>query len=146
MKYRFIEETDSSPQIGSFPLIEVPTGNENNQLGAGHIQAYLPLWIQKTWGKLTTYGGGGVWFSTGPGRGHWIFTGWELQYDFSEWITLGNEFYFQTAETQSAESSTGFNFGGNINITERHHVLFSVGRTFSGEMSVTGYIGYQLTM
>jgi hypothetical protein len=65
MKYRFIEETETGPQIGTFPLIEIPTGNESEQLGNGRTQAYLPLWIQKSWGKLTTYGGGGVWYNPG---------------------------------------------------------------------------------
>ena len=35
VKYRFIEETETVPQIGIFPLVELPTGNEDKQLGAG---------------------------------------------------------------------------------------------------------------
>jgi hypothetical protein len=146
VKYRFIEETEIVPQIGSFPLIEIPTGNKNNQLGNGQIQAYLPLWIQKSWGNLTTYGGGGVWYNPGPDRKNWIFTGWEIQYDFSEFITLGSEIYYQTAETQDSESSAGVNFGGFVNLNERHHILFSLGRNLSGETTITGYVGYQLTI
>ena len=100
VKYRFVEETETMPQIGSFPLIEIPTGNENEQLGNGEIQVYFPLWIQKSWGKFTSYGGGGVWYNPGPNRKNWTFTGWEIQYDFSEFITLGSEIYYQTAATQ----------------------------------------------
>jgi len=146
MKYRFIEETEMVPQIGTFPLIEIPTGNEHEQLGNGTIQAYIPLWIQKSWGKLTTYGGGGFWYNPGLDRKNWMFAGWELQYDFSEIITIGSEIYYQTAETQSSESTAGFNFGGIVNITDRHHILFSLGHNLSGETVMTGYIGYQLTM
>ncbi|MGD1044431.1 MAG: hypothetical protein ABR936_03760 [Bacteroidota bacterium] len=146
LKYRFVEETETVPQIGFFPLIEIPTGNENEQLGNGKTQAYLPLWIQKSWGKLTTYGGGGVWYNPGPDRKNWAFTGWEIQYDFSELITLGSEFYYQTAETQDSESSAGFNLGGFVNLNEHHHILFSLGHNISGETAFTGYIGYQLTI
>jgi hypothetical protein len=146
VKYRFVEETETVPQIGSFPLIEFPTGNEDKQLGSGQFQAYLPLWIQKSWGKFTTYGGGGVWFNPGIDRKNWIFTGWEIQYDFSENITLGSELTYQTADAQDSESSAGFNIGGCLNLSERHHILFSFGRTLSGEPAVTGYIGYQLTI
>ena len=146
IKYRFIDETETVPQIGTFPLIEIPTGNENEQLGNGKTQMYVPLWIQKNWGKLTTYGGGGVWYNPGPNRKNWSFAGWEIQYDFSDLITLGSEIYYQTAVTQDSESSNGFNFGGFINLNEHHHILFSLGRTFSGEESYTGYIAYQLTI
>ena len=146
MKYRFVEETETVPQIGSFPLIEIPTGNEDKLLGTGQFQAYLPLWIQKSWGKFTTYGGGGIWINPGINRKNWIFTGWECQYDFSENITLGSEFTYQTADTQDSESSAGFNVGGCLNLNERRHILFSLGRSLSGETAVTGYIGYQLTI
>ncbi|HVN47915.1 MAG TPA: hypothetical protein VMU30_03740 [Bacteroidota bacterium] len=146
VKYRFVQETDSSPQIGCFPLIELPTGNQNDQLGNGSLQVYLPVWIQKSWGKLTSYGGGGMWINPGAGHKNSFFTGWELQYDFSDVITLGNEFYYQTAQTQDSESNSGFNLGGYINLTEQHHILFSVGHTLSGDGAYTGYIAYQLTM
>jgi hypothetical protein len=146
VKYRFIEETETVPQIGSFPLIEIPTGNADKLLGSGNFQAYFPLWIQKSWGKFTTYGGGGVWFNPGTDRKNWIFTGWEFQYEFSESIILGSELTYQTADTQNAESSTGFNLGGYLNLSERHHILFSFGRTLSGENVFSGYIGYQLTL
>lgn len=146
LKYRFIQETETAPQIGIFPLIEVPTGDENKQLGNGKIQAYMPLWIQKSWGDLTTYGGGGVWYNPGSDRKNWAFAGWELQYDFSRFITLGGEIYYQTADTQDSQSSAGFNIGGFINLNEHHHILFSFGRNLSGETALTGYIGYQLTI
>jgi hypothetical protein len=146
LKYRFVEETETIPQIGFFPLIEIPTGNEDKQLGNGKTQAYLPLWIQKSWGKFTTYGGGGVWYNPGLNRKNWAFTGWEMQYDFSELITLGSEIYFQTAESQDSESHTGFNLGGFINLNEHHHILFSFGSNLSGKTAITGYIGYQLTI
>ncbi|MFI5251979.1 MAG: hypothetical protein ACHQQQ_06045 [Bacteroidota bacterium] len=145
-KYRFVGETGTVPQIGVFPLIEIPTGNENEQLGAGKAQIYLPAWVQKTWGKLTTYAGGGIWYNPGASEKNSLFTGWEAQYDFSEVITLGGEVFYQTADGQGMASSTGFNLGGYINASENHHLLFSLGRSLSGESTITGYIGYQLTI
>ena len=47
IKYRFTEETDDIPQIGVFPLVEIPTGDVNMQLGAGKTQVYFPVWIRK---------------------------------------------------------------------------------------------------
>jgi hypothetical protein len=146
IKYRFVEETESHPQVGLFPLLELPTGDENKQLGTGKIQACIPIWIQKSWGKLTTYAGGGFWYNPGPQRKNWVFTGWEVQYDFSSVVTLGGEFYYQTADAENAESKGGFNLGGFINLNEYHHILFSFGSSVSGPEAITGYIGYQLTI
>ena len=46
------------PMIGVFPLVEAPTGDARRGLGAGHTREFLPLWLQKSFGGWTTYGGG----------------------------------------------------------------------------------------
>lgn len=146
VKYRLIEETEAVPQIGIFPLVELPTGDKNKQLGSGKVQAYVPAWVQKSWGKLTTYAGGGFWYNPGVGQKNWTFAGWEAQYDFSEVVTLGGELYYQTADTEESQSRGGFNFGGFINLNENDHILFSLGRSVSGTATITGYVGFQLTI
>ena len=39
IKYRFVAETDNLPQIGVFPLLEVPSGNGHEGLGSEQLQA-----------------------------------------------------------------------------------------------------------
>jgi hypothetical protein len=39
-KYRFIEETTWRPQLGVFPLVEMPTGDSDQELGGGHVQVF----------------------------------------------------------------------------------------------------------
>jgi hypothetical protein len=146
IKYRFKEETENSPQIGCFPLVEIPTGNSSLQLGNGTAQMYLPIWIQKSWSKFTMYGGSGLWYNPSVDHKNSIFAGLEAQYDLSEVVTVGGEIYSQTAQTEDSEGSRGYNIGGFINISEEHHILFSLGHTFSGDNSITGYIAYQLTI
>ena len=82
-KYRFIQETGKRPQVGVFPLIELPTGDEHRGLGNGRVQVFLPLWLQKSFGPWTTYGGGGWWYN--PGQDHRDFwrIGWEVQRDLT---------------------------------------------------------------
>ena len=82
IKYRFVQETDNSPQIGTFPIILIPT-IKNSEFSNGKTKIYIPVWMQKSWGKLTTYGGAGYWINRGAGNKNWIFSGWEIQYDFS---------------------------------------------------------------
>jgi len=146
VKYRFVGETESIPQVGVFPLVELPTGNHNEELGTGKAQVYLPLWVQKSWGKFTTYAGGGFWYNPGAGERNWAFEGWEFQYDFSEIVTLGGEIYHQSADIQDSPSSSGFNVGGFINLNDNDHILFSAGRSMSGPATITGYLGFQLTI
>ena len=42
-KYRFVQETDHQPQIAIFPMLEIPTGNNNRGLGNGQAWGKLPL-------------------------------------------------------------------------------------------------------
>jgi hypothetical protein len=146
VKYRFLEESDGLPQAGIFPLVEVPTGDASRQLGQGNAQVYLPVWLQKSWGSFTTYGGAGYWYNPGSGRRNWIFAGWEAQYDFSETFTVGGELYYHTADTWEGISSAGFDIGGYINLSENDHILVSLGRSFRGENVVAGYLGFQYTI
>lgn len=62
VKYRFFHETDYLPEIGVFPLVEVPSANATRGLGDDQTQIFAPLWLQKSFGKdkeWTTFGGGG---------------------------------------------------------------------------------------
>jgi len=146
VKYRFVPETENLPQVGVFPLVEIPTGDKSKGLGNGLYQFYLPVWLQKSWGKLTSYGGAGYWFNPGQGNRNWIFAGWEVQYDLSQIITLGGEVYYHTADTQDSKSAAGFNIGGFINPDETNHILFSAGSTSGSERTITAYLGYQMTI
>jgi len=67
-KFRFVQDDDWGPQIGTFPLLEVLVGNASRGLGTGHVQVLLPIWLQKSFGRWTTYGGVGYWIGNpGPG-------------------------------------------------------------------------------
>lgn len=145
IKVRFLQETESRPQVGIFPLVEIPTGDADRGLGAGHTQVYLPVWIQKSWGPWTTYGGYGWWRNPGEGNRNWTYAGWLLQHDLGEHLTLGGELFHTTAAMRDGRASNGFDLGGQVNFGEKHHLLFSVGRNFSGQAQSYFYFGYQLT-
>jgi hypothetical protein len=81
VKYRFINpgEDDWWPEVAVYPAISAPTGDEARGLGSGTTHAFLPLWMQKSFGDWTTYGGGGYGFNPGPGNKDYWFVGWQLQ-------------------------------------------------------------------
>jgi len=51
IKYRFFHEASYLPQIGIFPMAELPTGDADRGLGNGRTWFRLPLWLQKSWGR-----------------------------------------------------------------------------------------------
>ncbi len=144
-KYRFLQETDERPQAGTFILVEAPTGDADRNLGNGKAQVFLPIWLQKSWGPWTTYGGGGYWINPGAGNKDWGYVGWLLQRDLSKVLTLGGEVFHRTPDTADGESGTGFTAGGQVNFGEHCHVLFSAGTDFSGPDRLTRYLAFQWT-
>jgi len=145
IKYRFIQESESSPQIGTFPIIELPTV-KNSEFSNGKAKIFLPVWAQKSWGKLTTYGGVGYWINPGTGNKNWIYSGWEVQYDISPALTLGGEVFYHSADTRSNKSGTGFNLGGSINPSTKFHIIFSLGHSLSNAHVFNSYVGLLWTI
>jgi hypothetical protein len=160
VKYRSINpgEGDWWPQVAIYPVVIAPTGDAARGLGTGAIHAFLPLWVQKDFGKWTTYGGGGYGINPGPGNRDYWFFGWQLQRQITENLTLGAELFHQTAFTTGepgsvgfplgSKATTGFNLGGKYDFSENYHLLFSAGRglqnaTASNQFSY--YLGFQLT-
>jgi hypothetical protein len=130
VKYRFLNPgaDDWFPEIGVFPLLEVPTGDTRRALGLGHLQEFLPIWIQRNFGKWTTYGGGGYLISPGAGNLNSWFTGWLLQRQVTTQLAIGAEIFHQTAIIPGRDGTFGFNIGGIYDFTEHIHLLLSAGR------------------
>jgi hypothetical protein len=145
-KYRFIDDEKDGFQAGIFPLIELPTTSKENLVGNQNLQTFLPVWIQKSWGKFTTYGGSGYWINPGENNKNSVFAGWQAQYDFTETLSLGGELYYESPDTKDGSYDTAFKVGGFINVNEENHILFSVGHSFKNTDVVSGYLGYQLTI
>jgi hypothetical protein len=141
-KFRFVEEGTWRPQIGVFPLVLLATGSESRGLGAGTTQVFLPLWIQKSFGQWTTYGGGGMHLASG---GNAVGAGWLLQRELIGKLLLGTEAYV-TIPTNGDPVETQLNLGLVVNFTERHHLLASAGPAFGGDARAQWYLAYQLTI
>jgi len=143
-KYRFFQSKDKSVQIGAFPIFEIPTIKNKNF--DNNVQVYFPVWLQKSWEKFTTYGGCGYWINTGNNNKNWLYAGWEVQYDFSEHLTLGGEMFYRTASTNEGDSFAGFNLGGLINFNDQLHLIFSFGHSITRDKSFMSYIGFLVTI
>jgi hypothetical protein len=149
VKYRFITETATRPEVGVFPMAELPTGKASRGLGVGHTWYRLPVWIQKDWGPWTTYGGGGYEVVHQPGFRSFSFAGWLLQRDVGEKWTLGGEFWYHGAEgplTPQRRHSTMIDLGGYYYFRKpASQLLFAVGHTAFGQPETYAYLGLYRT-
>jgi len=145
IKLRFLNLKASKIQIGVFPIFQIPT-IQNENFSNNHIQSFLPLWVQKSWEKLITYGGTGFCINPGMNNRNWQFMGWEAQYAFTDKITLGGEVFYKTAATADANGYLGFNAGGFINFSEKFHLIFSAGQNITGEKGIMTYTGLLWTI
>ena len=127
--------------MGIFPMVELPTGNVSRGLGNGQAWFKIPLWIQKSWGPWTTYGGGGWAIDHASGQRDHAFGGWLLQRNLSEKLTLGGELFAQGADAQDGRGFAVANIGGFVNLTPSFSLLFSAGDSVRGERHRIAYLG-----
>lgn len=145
-KYRFVQESRNTPMVGVFPLIEAPTGDSSKGLSNSQTQVFLPVWLQKTVGNWSSYGGGGYWINPGAGNENYWFFGWQIQNQITKKLSIGAEIFHSTfSQTVDGSAQTGFNLGAVYDIDDGHHVMFSVGRGFHNENVGTAYAAYQWT-
>lgn len=145
LKYRFVKESRSLPQIGTFPHAQLPVGSSRRGLGSGRLQVFLPVWLQKSWGAWTTYGGGGYWIHPGTGnRNYWMF-GWTLTRDLSKSLTAGLELVRNTPSEIGGRGETAVNFGALVSIRRDQLIIFSGGHDLRGPNRFFMYVAYYRT-
>jgi hypothetical protein len=145
IKFRFVQESDWLPQIGTFPLLEVPTETNRNLGSGGNLQTFLPIWLQKSTGKWTAYGGGGYWINPGEQNRNWWFTGIVIQRQVLPNLAPGVELFRGTSQQAGQSAETGFNLGMVWDLSDVQHIMFSAGPAFGGPNQLQGYFAYQLT-
>jgi hypothetical protein len=145
VKYRFVHETGRRPQIGTFPMLELPTGDGERGLGNGHLWARLPVWLQKSVGPWTTFGGLGYEVNHAPGMKGSVFGGWLLQRTVTRRLIVGAEVFSQGAQAVGARGSTFVDGGGYLQAKGNLSLLFMLGHTVAGESHTVGYLGLYYT-
>jgi hypothetical protein len=135
--------------IGTFTMFEVPTGSASSGLGVGKTWYKVPLWVQKSFGPWTTYGGGGVTRVDVPGYRNYPFAGWLVQRDLSKRVTLGTEIFYHGPEgpaTPQTRPSTLVDVGGYYNFRDPgFQLLFCYGHTVIGQEENYAYLGLYWT-
>lgn len=52
VKYRFVQESDGFPIVGTFPLVEMPAGNHKQGLGSGAREGIYSTLAPKELGRM----------------------------------------------------------------------------------------------
>jgi len=149
IKYRLIQEADTTPQLSFVPRLNLSTGNANRGLGNGGDQLFIALALQKSNGKFQMNGNGGYWINNGPDNRSYWFLGWQAQYSFTSHWQLGIELFHTSPQAAGQGPSTGFNGGGYYVIDPKNQILFSAGRGVQNAREtnrVSTYLGYQCSL
>lgn len=150
LKVAFIKETKHFPQIGSFTMFEIPTGNFDKGLGVGKVWYKLPIWFQKNEGKWLFDGGGGYQVVPQDGYRDFPYTGWLVKRELSERLELGAELFAHGREgdaTPQIERSAMIDVGGYYHFKHNpnEQFLFCYGHSVAGQTENYGYVGMYWT-
>lgn len=141
IKYRFMRETDRLPQVSVYPQVVFPGARP---VGGGKPQLFLPVWLQKGFGRWTAFGGGGRWIDRTQGSLDYWVEGLAMVRTLSGGATIGAEVFRSTAEAIGEDSKTAVAIGYTTPIAKNRELLLSIGRGIHGDNDFSGYLGYEI--
>lgn len=145
-KYRFLDRrmTDgASLMLGIYPMYRLATGVRRLGPDRGTHGVLLPVWAQYDAGAWSTYGGAGYRINHAEGGRNSVFTGITVLRQIHEGLQLGGELFHETATSEDAGATRGFNVGGIVTLTRAMSLLLSAGRSFGDGGSNLLYAGLQ---
>lgn len=130
IKYRFlnIQHGNFSFMVGTYPMLQLPTGDIKLGPNRGKIQSFLPLWLQSKVDKWTIYGGMGYRINPGSNNKNSSFLGVTTLYQVTHDLQLGFEVFHESSNTVYGMNVTGFNLGGSYNLVKDYNLLFATGK------------------
>jgi len=148
-KYGFIKQTKHRPQIGSFTMFEIPTGNYDKGLGVGHVWYKLPIWVEKEFGPWSLVGGVGYAVVPQKDYRNYLYGGYLVKREINKRLELSVEVFSHAREGTAAaqtESSTLIDAGGYYHFKSPGlQLLFAYGHSVAGQTENYGYLGLYKT-
>jgi hypothetical protein len=149
VKYGFIKQTKHRPQIGSFTMFEIPTGNYDKGLGVGRVWYKLPLWIEKEFGPWSLVGGAG--YAVVPQKQYrdFLYGGCLVKREINKKLELSVELFSHAGEGAAApqtQASAMIDAGGYYHFKSPGlQLLFAYGHSVAGQTENYGYLGLYKT-
>jgi hypothetical protein len=120
-KYRFLHQESIGWDVAVFPRVFLPSGTA--RLGEQHASLLLPIWVEKDWGRWSTFGGGGCVYNRGGDSRNFCQAGWVLTRQVLANLQVGAEISHRTADTKGGLSTTAVGAGLRYDISDTYHVL-----------------------
>src|ERR1700761_765727 len=150
VKLAIFKETKTTPQIGTFTMFEMPTGNYDKGLGVGKVWYKLPLWLQKNEGKWLFDGGAGETVTPQTGYHDFPYGGFLIKRELNERLEMAAEVFSHGAEGFAAaqtQASTMIDAGGYWHLKKEPDTefLFAYGHSIAGQTENYAYAGIYWT-
>jgi hypothetical protein len=149
VKYGFIKQTKRRPQIGSFTMFELPTGDSNKGLGVGKAWYKLPIWAEKEFGPWSLCGGMGYTVVPQTGYDNYLYGGFLVKREIDKKLEMSAELFSHAREGIAAaqtQASTMIDAGGYYHFKSPGlQLLFAYGHSIAGQTENYGYLGLYKT-
>ena len=149
VKYAFVKQSKRRPQIGTFVMFEVPTGNYSEGLGAGRLWYKVPIWVEKEFGHWSLVGGVGYVINNQDQYRDYLYSGYLVKREISERLELSVEVFSHGREglaTPQTQASTLIDAGGYYHFkSPGWQILFAYGHSIAGGTEQYGYLGLYKT-
>ena len=149
VKLAWIKQTAKFPQIGSFTMFEMPTGDFSKGLGVGKVWYKLPIWAYKDIGKWTLDGGAGYQVVPQTGFRDFPYGVFLVKREFGEKLEMGAEVFSHASEGTApaqTEAATMIDAGGYYQLKgEGMQLLFAYGHSVAGQTENYAYLGLYWT-
>ena len=122
-KYKFLHQEDFGVDVAVFPRLFLPAVSTN--AGERHFSLLLPVFVGKSFGKLTTFGGAGCTINQGDGSRNFCQMGWAATYQVTPKLNVGLEIHHESADTIGGVATTGLGIGAVYDIDENFHLMAS---------------------
>jgi hypothetical protein len=149
IKLALIKQSKYAPQIGTFTMFEIPTGNFDKGLSVGKVWYKLPLWVEKEEGPWTLDGGAGRAIVRQTGFRDFTYGGFLVKREITKKLEFGVEVFAHGAEGVAAaqtQRSTMMDAGGYYHFKNPNfQLLFAYGHSVAGQTENYGYLGLYYT-
>jgi hypothetical protein len=149
VKLAIIKQTKYCPQIGTFTMLEIPTGSYSKGLGEGKAWYKLPAWVEKEIGPWTLDGGVGYALVRQVDFRDFLYGGFLVKREINKKLELGAEVFSHAREGLAApqtQSSTLIDAGGYYHFKNPDfQFLFAYGHSVAGQTENYAYLGLYYT-
>jgi hypothetical protein len=141
IEYRFYHSDEKKIDLSFFPIVTIPTGNENRGLGNGTVWSQWPLWLQKRWNDWAVYAGGGYAFNYAKSESNFPFGGLTIQKDYaSQNFGVAAEIWSQGATGEDYAGFTILDASFGYDITQHFAAVLTLGQSIAGADNRIGYL------